>query len=111
VTVVPRELLESEAVEEPAIEGDAEEEAATRPLPEPVPARGEVSLWRAEMRTAAIAAGAGIVAGAATVAAVRATRPAVRRRSGRRSLLGRERPQRVVASRSFLVDVHMLGSK
>jgi hypothetical protein len=109
---VASELLESEAVEEPPIEGDSdEEEAATRPLPEPVSARGEVSLWRAEMRTAAIAAGAGIVAGAATVAAVRATRPSTGRRSGRRSLLGRERPQRVVASRSFLVDVHMLGSR
>lgn len=106
------ELLESEAIEETPVEGESAEEAATRWLPAPLSARGEVSLWRGEMRTAAIAAGAGIVAGAATVAAVRATRgPSSRRRSGRRSLLGRERPQRVVASRSFLVDVHVLGSK
>lgn len=106
------ELLETEAIEEPPLADDAVGgEATTRRLPEPVSARAEVSLWRAEMRTAAIAAGAGIVAGAATVAAVRATRPSARGRSGRRSLLGRERPQRVVASRSFLVDVHVLGGK
>lgn len=109
---MPEELLESEAIEEASVEGDSAEDAATRWLPEPVSARREVSLWRDEVRTVAIAAGAGIVAGAATVAAVRATRgPSSRRRSGRGRLLGRERPQRVVASRSFLVDVHVLGSK
>jgi hypothetical protein len=82
---VAEELLESEAVEEPPVEGEQAEEAATRRLPEPAPARGEVSVWRDEMRTAAIAAGAGLVAGAATVAAVRATRgPSSRRRSSRR---------------------------
>lgn len=109
---MPEELLESEVIEEASVGGDSAEDAATRWLPEPVSARGEVSLWRGEVRTAAIAAGAGIVAGAATVAAVRATRgQSSRRRSGRRWLLGRERAQRVVASRSFLVDVHVLGSK
>jgi hypothetical protein len=109
---VAEELLESEAVEEPPVGDEAVAEAATRRLPEPVSARSEVSLWRDEVKSAAIAAGAGLVAGAATVAAVRATRgPSGRRRPGRRSLLGRDRPQRVVASRSFLVDVHVLGSK
>jgi hypothetical protein len=108
---VAEELLETEAIEESSLEDEAADQAATRHLPAPVSAQAEVSLWRGEMRTAAIAAGAGIVAGAATVAAVRATRPLARRRSGRRPLLGRERPQRVVASRSFLVDVHVLGSK
>ena len=103
-----REVFESEAVEvgsAPAVETD---DAAARPLPAPLPPAGEVSAWKAEVRTAAIAAAGGIVAGAATVAAVRATRGASPRRRATRSLRGREN---VVASRSVLVDVHMLGSK
>ncbi len=60
-----------------------------------------------EVRTAAIAAAGGVLAGAATVAAVRAVSAGTRKRPGRR-LVGRaERP--VVASRSFLIDVHLLG--
>lgn len=61
---------------------------------------------RGEVRTAAIAAAGGLIAGAATVAAVRAassrgvSRPLRRRRA--------ERPVKVLASRSFLVDVHLL---
>jgi hypothetical protein len=67
----------------------------------PVPALREV-------RTAAIAAAGGALAGVATVAAVRAVSgSAARRRPQRR--LGRERPANVVASRSFLIDVHLLG--
>jgi hypothetical protein len=50
-----------------------------------------------------------VLAGAATVAAVRAvTAVATRKRSPRR-LIRRERAPNVVASRSFLVDVHLLG--
>lgn len=65
---------------------------------------------RNEARTAAIAAAGGVIAGAATVAAVRAVGAvASRRRSGRRLLSRRERPSKVLASRSFLVDVHLLG--
>jgi hypothetical protein len=65
---------------------------------------------RSEARTAAIAAAGGVLAGAATVAAVRAV-GAVASRSKRspRRLVRRERPSNVVASRSFLVDVHLLG--
>ena len=62
------------------------------------------------MRTAALAAAGGVLAGAATVAAVRAVSavgPA--RGSSRRLTRRRERPAKVVASRSFLVDVHLLG--
>lgn len=60
-----------------------------------------------EVRTAAIAAAGGVLAGAATVAAVRAVSAGTRKRPGRR-LVGRaDRP--VVASRSFLIDVHLLG--
>lgn len=64
---------------------------------------------RPEVRTAAIAAAGGVLAGAATVAAVRAvTGAATKARAPRR--LGRRRErQNVVASRSFLVDVHLLG--
>ena len=60
-----------------------------------------------EVTTAAIAVAGGALAGAATVAAVRAVSGGSKRR-GRR--LGRRtRPANVVASRSFLVDVHVLG--
>lgn len=62
---------------------------------------------RGEVRTAAVAAVGGILAGAATVAAVRAVSAAAKN-SGVRLLPGRRRPK-VVASRSFLVDVHLLG--
>jgi hypothetical protein len=58
-----------------------------------------------EARTAAIAAVGGVLAGAATVATVRA----VAKRSPGRLLPGRRKQPRVVASRSFLVDVHLLG--
>ena len=101
------ELLETEAIEEPA-PADGADEGSVRRLPERMPG-GELSLWRDEVKTAALAAGAGIVAGVATVAVVRASNP--RRRSGRRGLLRREPPQRILASRSFLIDVHLLGSK
>jgi hypothetical protein len=83
---------------------------------EPVPVRvlpreeaGALAV-RNEARTAAIAAAGGVLAGAATVAAVRAVGAvASRRRIPRRGLSRRERPANVLASRSFLVDVHLLG--
>lgn len=64
---------------------------------------------RSEAKTAVIAAAGGVIAGAATVAAVRAVGAVAGRRRSRRRLGRRERPQNVVASRSFLVDVHLLG--
>jgi hypothetical protein len=57
-----------------------------------------------EARTAAVAAVGGVLVGAATVATVRA----VAKKSSAR-LLSRRRQPKVVASRSFLVDVHLLG--
>jgi hypothetical protein len=63
---------------------------------------------RGEARTAVIAAAGGILAGAATVAAVRAI-GAVAKKSQGRLLPRRTRQPKVVASRSFLVDVHLLG--
>lgn len=64
-----------------------------------------------EAKTAAIAAAGGIVAGVATVAVVRTVAAVASRRrsSPRRLLRRRERQPNVVASRSFLVDVHLLG--
>jgi hypothetical protein len=66
---------------------------------------------RTEVRTAAIAAAGGALAGAVTVAAVRAVGSAGSRGRSPRRLSRRkaERPANVLASRSFLVDVHLLG--
>ncbi len=67
-----------------------------------------VPALRGEARTAAIAAVGGVLAGAATVATVRAVSAATKK-SGGRLLPRRSRQPKVVASRSFLVDVHLLG--
>jgi hypothetical protein len=102
-------VLEADAVEEPQ-PADAHELPQPRRLPERT-GRGDVEAWRGEVRTAAIAAAGGLVAGAATVAAMRAVRGAgVRRPRGRRTLGRRPEQANIVASRSFLVDVHILGS-
>jgi hypothetical protein len=91
--------------EEDAEPRDAEAVRAL-PLPYEEPAS---PVLRSEVRSAAIAAAGGVLAGAATVAAVRAV-SAVGSKSRSPRLPGRrrERPN-VVASRSFLVDVHLLG--
>ena len=104
---VSEEALEAQAVEEEA----GEEAAADVSQPRRLPVRrapGELEAWRGEVRTAAIAAAGGVVAGAATVAAVRAVR-SVGRTSRKRSGLRRTVERPVVASRSFLIDVHVLG--
>jgi len=63
-----------------------------------------------EARTAALAAAGGVLAGAVTVAAVRAVGAMTSaRKSSGRLVRRREAPAKVVASRSFLVDVHLLG--
>lgn len=65
---------------------------------------------REDVATAAIAVAGGALAGVATVAAVRAVSgSASSRRRKRRGLSRRARPGNVVASRSFLVDIHLLG--
>ncbi len=81
------------------------EPVRVRVLPHEAP--GALAL-RNEARTAAIAAVGGVLAGAATVAAVRAV-GAVARKSQGQLLPRRGRQPKVVASRSFLVDVHLLG--
>ncbi len=64
---------------------------------------------RPEVRTAAVAAVGGVIAGAATVAAVRAVGSVGSRRGSGRRLIRRGRQRDILASRSFLVDVHVLG--
>jgi hypothetical protein len=101
------ELLESEAVEVTASGEDPAEEGRVRPLPATVDERAEISAWKGEARTAAIAAAGGLVAGAATVAIARVTRGGSSKRVSRRGR-PKDRQVKVLASRSFLVDVHLI---
>lgn len=100
-------MIESEAVEEPADDGDGEAlSTEVRALPAKRGA-SELDSWRGEVRAIAVVAAGGVAAGVATVAALSAAR-----RSGARSRAIRRvggRRDGVVASRSFLVDVHLLG--
>ncbi len=99
--------LDGEIVAEEDAEPRDAEAVRALPLPYEQPA---APVLRAEVRSAAIAAAGGVLAGAATVAAVRAvTAAGSKARSPRRLARRRERPANVVASRSFLVDVHLLG--
>jgi hypothetical protein len=93
----------------------AEEDAAAEDAVDPVrrlPATAPEAhspVLRGEVRTAAIAAAGGVLAGAATVAAVRAVSAVGSRAGSSRRLTRRRRPAgKVIASRSFLVDVHLL---
>jgi hypothetical protein len=95
-------------------EEDASPRDATDPVrPLPVGYEGDsgssLPVLRPEVRTAAIAAAGGVLAGAATVAAVRAVTGAASKTRAPRRLGRRRERQNVVASRSFLVDVHLLG--
>jgi len=102
---VADEIVEGEAVEEP-IGADVAEDAV-RPLPVRRTA-AELDAWRGEFRTVAVAAAGGIAAGAATVAAVSAVRARVERRKPTRVIRRGGKAERVLASRSFLIDVHVL---
>ena len=92
-------------------EEDASAEDAVDPvrrLPSLAPETGSPVL-RGEVKSAALAAAGGVLAGAATVAAVRVMGSAVGSRGNvSRRLTRRRRPGKVIASRSFLVDVHLL---
>lgn len=80
------------------------EAGPVRPLP--VRAQGRtIEIWGREVGPLAVAATAGAAAGVAVIAAARASRAP--RRPPRRGLFRRR--EKVVASRSFLVDVHVLG--
>ncbi len=76
-----------------------------RPLP--VPAEGRtIELWGRQVGPLAVAAAGGAAAGVAVVAIAKAASRSPRR-PPRRGLFRRR--EKVVASRSFLVDVHVLG--
>lgn len=94
--------------EEVAGPGDVTDPVRALPLAYEEP---PLPVLRSEVRNAALAAAGGVLAGAATVAAVRAVSAVGSRSSGSSRRLGRRRqpPAKVVASRSFLVDVHLLG--
>ena len=73
----------------------------------PLPVRrvpGTIEIWGRQVPVA-VAAGAGAAAGAAAIAVARSRRPA--RRVPRRGLFRKR--EKIVARRSFLVDVHVLG--
>lgn len=109
-------LARVEVVSDLHVDGEvvAEEDAELRdaepvralPLPYVEPAS---PVLRTEVRSAAIAAAGGVLAGAATVAAVRAVSSVGSKTRSPRRLSRRRDRQNVVASRSFLVDVHLLG--
>jgi hypothetical protein len=104
------EVSEFELDGEVIAEEDAEarEAESVRVLPLPYE-ESALPVLRGEVRTAALAAAGGVLAGAATVAAVRAV-SAVGSKGRAPRRLGRRRERtNVVASRSFLVDVHLLG--
>ena len=99
------EVLEGEAIEEGGFQPAGESNEA-RPLPVKR-SRRELGPTR-EVGTVAMAAAGGLVAGAATVVAMRAAKSVAqpRRRSVRRR--AKDSLPGVVASRSFLIDVHLL---
>lgn len=99
------EVLEGEAIEEAGV-ADAGPASEARPLPARSDRR-DVAPAR-EVGTVAIAAAGGLVAGAATVVAMRAAKAVAqpKRRSVRRR--AKDAMPGVVASRSFLIDVHLL---
>jgi len=99
-------VLEAEAVEVPEEGGEAVV-TDVRALPERRSA-SELTAWRGEVKAIAVVAAGGLACGAATVAALSRARS----RSGARSRVIRKvrgDRDKVVASRSFLVDVHVLG--
>ena len=80
------------------------EAGPVRPLP--IRAQGRtIEIWGREVGPLSVASTAGAAAGVAVIAVARASRAP--RRPPRRGLFRRR--EKVVASRSFLVDVHILG--
>ncbi len=99
--------VDGEVIAEEDAEPGSEEPVRALPLPYEQP---KSPVLRNEVRSAALAAAGGALAGAATVAAVRAVSAVgSRRRSSRRVTRRQAAPANIVASRSFLVDVHLLG--
>jgi hypothetical protein len=90
--------------EELQASGEVIEAEPVRPLPVRLEGR-TIEIWGREVGPLAVAAAGGAAAGVVAVAVARAARSP--RRPPRRGLLRRR--EKVVASRSFLVDVHVLG--
>jgi hypothetical protein len=90
--------------EEPQRNVEVVEAEPVRPLPARSQSRS-IQIWGREVGPVAVAAAGGAAAGIAVVAVARAARS--QRRPPRRGLFRRR--EKVVASRSFLVDVHVLG--
>ena len=86
-------------------EQEVVEAEPVRPLPVRVEGR-TIELWGRQVGPLAVAAAGGAAAGVAVVAIAKAASRAPRR-PPRRGLFRRR--EKVVASRSFLVDVHVLG--
>jgi hypothetical protein len=113
----PGGVVRVAVVSELEVDGEilAEEDAGPRDATDPVRAlplpyqEPPLPVLRGEVRTAALAAAGGVLAGAATVAAVRVVAAAGSRSASPRRLGRRRDRTNVVASRSFLVDVHLLG--
>jgi len=90
---------------EPIQEQEVVEAEPVRPLP--VRREGAtIEIWGHQLGPVAVAAAGGAAAGIAAVAIAKAASRAPRR-PPRRGLFRRR--EKVVASRSFLVDVHVLG--
>lgn len=108
-------VVDAEAIEEPIGDGEADPGASTNPTVRALPERrspAELSSWRGEVRAIAAVAAGGIAAGAVTVAAVSAAKAISGGRSDgrrKRSIKRGAGDRDVIASRSFLVDVHLLG--
>lgn len=101
--------LDGELISEEDVESGEPDEVRT--LPGKVESgSGPIAPLKTEVTTAALAVAGGALAGAATVAAVRAVGGAATgsRRRSRRRLRRRPKSSEVVASRSFLVDIHLL---
>jgi hypothetical protein len=94
-------MTDPERTEEP----DLIEAEPVRPLPVRAESR-TIELWGREVGPLAVAAAGGAAAGVAVVAIAKAA-SRTPRRPPRRGLFRRR--EKVVASRSFLVDVHVLG--
>jgi hypothetical protein len=93
-------------------ESEPQEEVIEAEPVRPLPVRSQgrtIEIWGREIGPLAVAVAGGAAAGVAVVAVARAARAPRRapRRPARRGLLRRR--EKVVASRSFLVDVHVLG--
>ena len=105
---MPDAELDGELVSEEDVE--AAQADQVRALPRKYDESKElVPALRSEMTAAAIAAAGGVLAGAVTVAAVRAVTGTGPSKHRARKMPKRGKPANVVASRSFLVDVHLLG--